>query len=115
MAVRRVSATVGAVYDRPRRLAFGIAGGHRPPLQWAKCVLGGIFLAAFFPLALFAQTATLRGTVTDDSGAIVPGAKITLTASSGTASTSVAGADGAYSFTGIAPGDYVAQASAPDL
>src|SRR5215510_7774811 len=79
-----------------------------------KLQLGGIVLL-FFPFALFAQTATLRGIVTDDSGAIVPGAKITLTASSGTASTSVAGADGAYSFTGIAPGDYVAQASAPDL
>src|SRR5213596_3214359 len=79
-----------------------------------KLQLGGIVLL-FFPFALFAQTATLRGIVTDDSGAIVPGAKITLTANSGTASAAVAGADGSYSFTGIAPGDYVAQASAPDL
>src|SRR5438552_3138785 len=80
-------------------------------MRWVLHVL----VLLFFSSALFAQTSTLRGIVTDESGAIVPGAKITLTASSGTASTAVAGADGSYSFTGIAPGDYVAQASAPDL
>src|SRR5438094_9834693 len=74
-----------------------------------------VIISLFFSSVLFAQTATLRGTVTDDSGAIVPGAKITLTASSGTVNTAVASGDGSYSFTGIAPGDYVAQASAPDL
>src|SRR5436190_15796655 len=80
-----------------------------------KLQLGGIVLL-FFPFALFAQQiGTLRGIVTDDSGAIVPGAKITLTANSGTVNTAVAAGDGSYSFTGIAPGDYVAQASAPDL
>src|SRR5213594_4040786 len=74
-----------------------------------------VIVSLFFSSVLFAQTATLRGTVTDDSGAIVPGAKITLSANSGTATTAVAAGDGAYSFTGIAPGDYVAQATAPDL
>src|SRR5437879_7219180 len=78
-------------------------------------LLLGVLVSLFFSSALFAQTSTLRGIVTDESGAIVPGAKITLTASSGTASTAVAGADGSYSFTGIVPGDYVLQASAPDL
>src|SRR5207247_3886796 len=78
-------------------------------------LLLGVIVSTFFSSVLFAQTGTLRGTVTDDSGAIVPGAKITLTANSGTVNTAVAGADGSYSFTGIAPGDYVAQASAPDL
>src|SRR5213594_639207 len=79
-----------------------------------KLLFSGI-VSIFFSSVLFAQTGTLRGTVTDDSGAIVPGAKITLTANSGTATTAVAVGDGSYSFTGIAPGDYVAQASAPDL
>src|SRR6266516_3168379 len=79
-----------------------------------KLVLG-IIVSIFFSSVLFAQTATLRGTVTDDSGAIVPGAKITLTANSGTVNTAVAAGNGSYSFMGIAPGDYVAQASAPDL
>src|SRR2546422_8704957 len=79
-----------------------------------KLLFSGI-VSLFFSSVLFAQTGTLRGTVTDDSGAIVPSAKITLTANSGTASTAVAGPDGSYSFTGLPPGDYVAQASAPDL
>src|SRR5947199_1752850 len=74
-----------------------------------------VIVSLFFSSVLFAQNATLRGTVTDDSGAIVPGVKITLTANSGTVNTAVAAGDGSYSFTGIAPGDYVAQASAPDL
>src|SRR5438093_6117392 len=78
-------------------------------------LLLGVIVSTFFSSVLFAQTGTLRGTVTDDSGAIVPGAKITLTANSGTVNTAVAGADGSYSFTGIAPGDYLTQASAPDL
>src|SRR5438128_11892302 len=74
-----------------------------------------VFVSLFFSSALFAQTGTLRGVVTDESGAIVPGAKITLTANAGTTNTAVAGNDGSYSFTGITPGDYVAKASAPDL
>src|SRR5438093_2742736 len=78
-------------------------------------LLQGVIVSIFFSSVLFAQTGTLRGTVTDDSGAIVPGAKITLTANSGTVNTAVAAGDGSYSFTGIAPGDYVAQASAPEL
>src|SRR3989442_13726317 len=79
-----------------------------------KLVLG-IIVSLFFSSVLFAQTATLRGTVTDDSGAIVPGAKITLTANSGTVNTAVADSNGSYSFMGIAPGDYVAQESPPGL
>ncbi len=74
-----------------------------------------LIVSLFFSCVLFAQTATLRGVVTDESGAIVPGAKITLTANAGTTNTAVAGNDGSYSFTGITPGDYVAKASAPDL
>jgi hypothetical protein len=75
----------------------------------------GAIVALFFSSASFAQTGTLRGIVTDESGAIVPGAKITLTATAGTANTAIVGNDGAYSFIGIAPGDYVAEGSAPDL
>src|SRR5438128_953406 len=78
-------------------------------------LLLGVFVSLFFSSALFAQTGTLRGIVTDESGAIVPGAKITLTASARTATTALAGDDGSYSFTGITPGEYVVAASAPDL
>jgi hypothetical protein len=78
-------------------------------------LMRSLFLSLLFSAALFAQTATLRGVITDESGAIVPGAKVTLRPASGTASTAVAGDDGAYSFTVINPGEYVVEASAPDL
>src|SRR3989441_1343948 len=78
-------------------------------------LLFGLIVSVFFSSALFAQTGTLRGIVTDESGAIVPGAKITLTGNAATANRAIAGDDGSYSFTGITPGEYVAEASAPDL
>src|SRR5262245_28615556 len=64
--------------------------------------------------ALFGQTATLRGVVTDESGAIVPGATIVVTGEAGNTSSSIAGADGSYSIA-IVPGNYTVQATAPDL
>src|SRR2546425_2014117 len=77
--------------------------------------LPGLIFFLFCSSALFAQTATLRGIVTDESGAIVPGAKVTLTSNGGATNTAVAADNGSYSFTGITPGDYVAEASAPYL
>jgi hypothetical protein len=63
--------------------------------------------------ALEAQTATLRGQVTDESGAIVPRAKVIV---SGPASrTATAGNDGNYSIAELPPGDYTVQSSAPQL
>ena len=71
-------------------------------------------IVIFFSSNLFAQNATLNGVVTDESGAIVPGAKITA-AGAGAPRETVAGNDGAYSFPNIAPGSYTVRASAPDL
>ena len=67
------------------------------------------------PVLLVAQTAILRGIVTDESGAIVQGATVTLTGTAGTARTAVSGNDGSYSIGGLAPGEYTVQSSAPDL
>src|SRR5690242_12330828 len=61
-----------------------------------------------------AQTATLRGRVVDESGAVVPGAKVTLTPAGGAARSTTADGAGAYSFAGPA-GAYTVQASAPEL
>src|SRR5262249_38273739 len=66
-------------------------------------------------IALLAQNASLRGVVTDPSGAVVRGARITLISNTGARNTAVTGDDGAYSFAGIVPGDYTARAAAPDL
>ena len=62
-----------------------------------------------------AQTATLRGQVTDQAGALVPGAKVTLNGPGDRVQSSAADGNGAYSFAGLAPGTYTVAGSAPDL
>src|SRR5437870_9909571 len=65
-------------------------------------------------LYILLQIVTLRGVVTDESGAIVPGATVTLTSNTGAANTTVTSGDGSYSIA-VSSGDYIVQASAPDL
>jgi Carboxypeptidase regulatory-like domain len=70
-----------------------------------------LFLAA---TPIFAQSSTIRGQITDESGAVVPKARITLT---GSGSVRTADSDnlGSYVVSGLTPGDYEVSASAPDL
>ncbi len=75
-----------------------------------------------FPLALIvvslplcAQTATLRGQVLDESGAVVPAATVTLNGPAGVAKVTTSGSDGSYSFNGLPSGSYTVRVSAPDL
>jgi len=73
------------------------------------------YLLALCLLALpaLAQTATLRGQVTDESGAIVPGAKVTLSGPARLSKTGTSGNDGSYSFADLPSGSYTVHASAP--
>jgi hypothetical protein len=54
-------------------------------------------------------TGTLSGTMTDNSGAVIPAAKITLTGK-GVAKTAQTQADGSYVFQGLPPGQYTVKA-----
>jgi hypothetical protein len=74
-------------------------------------------LAALFLLALpgFGQKAAVRGQVTDESGAVVPAAKVTISGSSGFERTTTTAGDGTYAFVDLAPGNYTIRASAPGL
>ena len=74
-----------------------------------------LVIALLFTQAVFAQTATLRGQVTDESGAVVPRAKVTLAGHSGAVKSAVADNGGSYTFAGVTPGEYTVQASAPEL
>ncbi|HWE49567.1 MAG TPA: carboxypeptidase-like regulatory domain-containing protein [Bryobacteraceae bacterium] len=53
--------------------------------------------------------------MTDQSGALVPGAQILATAPDGAVKQATSGADGAYLLNGLAPGKYSVRASAPGL
>ena len=82
-----------------------------------KCLTAASCLLLVLALAskALAQTATLRGQVTDQAGALVPGAKVTLTGPANQVHSSTADGNGGYSFTGLAPGNYTVAGSAPDL
>ncbi len=64
------------------------------------------------PLAAQAAPATLRGLVTDPSGAVVPGATVTATSASGQKTTIVSNRQGNYEIKGLAPGTYTLSALA---
>lgn len=51
------------------------------------------------------RTGTLRGVLSDDSGAVIPSAQVVL-AGAGVSKTAQTQADGTYSFPGLAPGQY---------
>ncbi len=74
-----------------------------------------IFCFAILSAAGLAQTATLRGVVTDSSGAVVAGARITLSGSTGNPDLTTSNNRGAYSFMGLMPGAFMVQAAAPQL
>src|SRR5215831_17760629 len=75
-------------------------------LLLAECLLA---------MPVFAQTATLRGQVTDESGAVVPGAKVVLSGPAKLVKTTTSGSDGSYSFADLPLGSYTVHASAPSL
>src|SRR5260370_25326052 len=76
-----------------------------------------VFLLLILSLALSAQQlGILRGVVTDESGALVPGAKVVVSDDGARPVKSVKGGnDGSYSIAGIPPGKYTVQASSPGL
>src|SRR5579859_7692391 len=74
-----------------------------------------LLLLALLP-ALHAQPAAiLRGVITDESGAVIPGAKVTVSNAAGPVKSVVSGDNGDYSIAGLAPGKYTVSAASPGL
>jgi hypothetical protein len=73
-----------------------------------------LFLLLLAALAS-AQNITLRGVVTDQSGAVVPNATVTVKGPGGLERTTMTGEDGVYIVAGLPSGDYTADATAPQL
>jgi hypothetical protein len=62
--------------------------------------------------AMAQPTGTVKGALTDDSGAVIPAATVTLTGN-GAAKTAQTQADGSYTFSGVQPGSYSVSANVP--
>ena len=73
-------------------------------------------LLFMFCLAAFGQgTGAVRGVITDQSGAVVPGARVTVTGPGAVARTATSGNDGVYLVNGLARGRYVVRTAVPGL
>src|ERR1700745_1444823 len=71
-------------------------------------------LALFLYAAALAQapTATLAGKVTDQTGAVIPGATVTVTSAAGKQTTTTTGPEGGFQIDSLAPGTYNVAATA---
>jgi hypothetical protein len=88
--------------------AASVAAAQAPTPAPAVATPSSATAATAAPVA----TATLRGQVSDPTGALIPGAKITITTSAGvTRGTATADTGGAYQVSGLAPGSYIVLAS----
>jgi len=83
------------------------------PFPWTlqMKMLAYLFFVLLGSVPAFAQTGMLKGVLTDESGGVVAGAKVTLADSSGQIREPVSNKEGAYSFSNTPFGDYVASAS----
>src|SRR5579863_46826 len=70
------------------------------------------FMLLVLPLVAQQTSGTLRGVLTDTSGAVIPAVSVSLTAGS-TRKAATTQSDGSYSFTGLAPGEYTIKVEFP--
>src|SRR5262245_8947405 len=82
-------------------------------MLWQPACL--LFAVLLFAPSVMGQTVLLRGEVTDQNGALIPGAKGTLNSPSGLVKSATADGAGRYSFGALPAGDYVVNANAPNL
>src|SRR5215471_3558261 len=78
---------------------------------WQRILMGALLCLGLFGwdanMSAQVNTADLSGTVIDPSGAVVKGAKVTVTlTSTGASRTAITDDDGHYTFTQLTPGRY---------
>jgi len=78
-----------------------------------RFVLAGLFVSCLLPATARAQsTGSITGTVTDASGAVIPGAKVVVTEQqTGVSRTVTADGSGSYAVPSLQPGTYSVKAS----
>jgi len=78
--------------------------------------LAGLMTAWTAPMAWSQALTSLRGTISDPSGAVIPGAKVTLTnVDTGIERVIASGSDGVYDFLQVSPGNYRLTVEAPSF
>ncbi|PYX68601.1 MAG: hypothetical protein DMG78_24435, partial [Acidobacteria bacterium] len=89
---------------------------NRPACSWilrSSFVLAVGVILSVLPLQAQVDTGSITGTVTDPSGAVVSGAKVTLTNEGTAAALAVTtGSDGSYTFSPVKIGSYKIEATA---
>ncbi len=75
--------------------------------------VASVVLLVAVSISTYAQgRATLRGSISDEFGASIVGATVTVTDANGAQKTATSGPDGGYSVTGLTPGKYKVHAAA---
>ena len=82
----------------------------RRPLQSISVLT--IFVLLSVSVAAQQTRGTLRGLITDELGAVIVGASVTLTDASGVQKKTTTNGEGVYTFAGVVPGSYKIQAVA---
>src|SRR5215211_2797042 len=77
------------------------------------CSLGLLIVLTAVLAAAQQARGTLRGLITDELGAAIVGANVTLTDATGVEKKTTSNGEGVYNFAGLAPGKYTLQAVAP--
>ena len=77
-----------------------------------RMALNVLLMLASFAGRAQAPMATVHGTVTDPTGAVIPSSTITLTSPDGASKTATSGAAGEYNIEQVAPGSYTVTATA---
>jgi hypothetical protein len=77
------------------------------------CRISLFFILTAALVAAQQTRGSLRGSITDELGAVIVGANVTLTDAGGVQKKTTTNGEGAYTFAGLAPGKYTLQAVAP--
>jgi len=98
----------GKSWKGRQALKTSARGGFVKLWRLSTAILVGVILAAFSAVVVGqAMNATLLGTVTDASGAVVSGAKVTITETkTGVSRSATTNEDGNYEFPNLPPGQY---------
>lgn len=95
---------------------IGSALGERAMLHLLRILILVTVLGVFSPRPSWGQgiTGSINGTISDSSGAVVPGATITAkNTSTGVAAKTISDAAGRYAFPSLAPGSYIISVEQP--